>query len=106
MGCQCKTDKQRAKCPWYIEDDELIEEDAFGNKRLARGCFPVIFLRWIKGVVKSNEQLAISNQEARNAAVKNAESIFEAARALDQVSQPLLMKHYDIKSIDYSKEDE
>lgn len=68
MPCQCKTDRQKSRCVWYIPPDiGLIEEDPIGGQvRVVSGCFPQIMLRWMTGVVKTNTSCAAAMESARN----------------------------------------
>lgn len=49
MACQCKTDKQRARCPWWIgpEYGILKKHKDTGQHELKTGCFTEVML-WLQ----------------------------------------------------------
>lgn len=68
MSCQCKTDKQRAKCVWWVgpEAGFLQVNDATGEQRLATGCFPQLALEILRYVVKATNGSAAAVESTRN----------------------------------------
>jgi len=68
MPCQCKTDKQKAKCMWYIPESEGLpfhSEGGFGEpNRKVYGCFPYVMgqymayiASYVAGAQKATEQM-------------------------------------------------
>lgn len=68
MACQCKTDRQKERCIWWIGPDIGLVENNFqtGEVRVTTGCFPHVMLRWMTGVVKTNTGCAAAMESARN----------------------------------------
>lgn len=71
MACQCKTDKQRAKCHWWIGSEYGIFErnTTTGEQRLKTGCFTEIMI-WLQ-------------TEGLKAMISNASAVESARNKID-----------------------
>lgn len=68
MSCQCKTDRHRAKCMWWIDkSDGIIETNpATGEIRFLTGCFPEVFFKLMEFVIHTNVSAASAVESHRN----------------------------------------
>lgn len=99
MPCQCDTPRKRARCVYWIDSTDLVEtNDATGEVRACRGCFTDVFLRWIKGTVKAQQQVAVSSQQLRDEFARAAQVVLAIAHQPPQQIEaqpdlPLLTEH-------------
>lgn len=68
MPCQCKTERQRSKCMWWIDKAQGILETqpATGEVRFLTGCFPEVFFKLMEFVIKTNVSSAAAVESHRN----------------------------------------
>lgn len=94
MSCQCKTDKQRAKCIWWVgpESGFVQKNDATGETRIATGCFPDLVLDVLRYVVKSGNGTQAAVESTRNVIASGFVHIAEC--------MPRLAPPADLKMID------
>lgn len=108
MPCQCKTDKQRAKCVWWIGPESgLIETNqATGEVRVVSGCFTEVALRWMRNLAMTDEINAAATTSLRNVIASSTEGVIpildriaqaapsrETPPLIDQSSEPLGLCH-------------
>lgn len=96
MPCQCTTDKQRAKCTWWISGDGLPPEVniATGEVRATRGCFPEVALRWLVDVSRTNHSAAAAVESTRNIIAEGFVHVAPViAQAILAHPQPLLLEN-------------
>lgn len=91
MTCQCKTDKQRAKCIWWISESCGVWETntVTGEQRLATGCFPSVLLRLMEFVVRTNNSAAAAVESNRN---ETAAGLQRVAHAIGSTLPRLIEK--------------
>lgn len=79
MPCQCKTDKQKAKCQWWIGPEMgILEKNGSGEQRVATGCFPEVLIRWMGFVCKTNASAAAAVEDHRNHLVIGLQQLLPA----------------------------
>lgn len=83
MPCQCKTDRQRSKCVYWIGPEAgIIETNDMGEKRIATGCFPLIMIRYLGFVCKTNLSVAAAVEDNRNKLYQSLQNIIPVLTAL------------------------
>lgn len=92
MPCQCSSDKQRARCIWWIDGEGLPPEvnTVTGEVRPTRGCFPEVALRWLVDVSKTNRSAAAAVETNRNEVAAGLGRV--AAAIVSRVHAPALLE--------------